>query len=153
MAVIAIMLLSFGILWTSCILIISCCANTIDHDTHDSVRWNTDYPRDADAWFLLIYMWASGPSRNFRGLLQSRWKHFPYIWQQWGRKGGKDMVIPGFSQKLWKYHLATKAPKGCSRERRKKNLWCCFGVLVFLHVFFKSPSRYWWGRTYVFLKL
>lgn len=42
---------------------------------------------------------------------------------------------------LWKYHLATKAPKSCGREKRKKNLCCCFGVLVFLHFFFLIPIQ------------
>lgn len=54
---------------------------------------------------------------------------------------------------FWKQHLATKDPKHCGREKRKKNLCWRLWVLVFLHVFFKCPSRYWWGRTYVFLTL
>lgn len=132
------MLLRFGIQWISCVLIISR-ANTVHHGTHDSVRWNTDYPRYSDVWFLLIYMWASVPSRNFRGLLQSWWKHFPYIWQQWGREGGKDMVIPApVTAQLWKYHLATKVLRQGKEEKEFMLLFWSFG---FPSCFFLNPIQ------------
>lgn len=76
--------------------------------------------------------------------------HLTAVRQKRRKRHGDTRLL---TVQLLKYHLTTKAPKCCGRIKRKKNLCCCFAVLVFLHVFFKSPSRYWWGRSYIFLKL
>lgn len=99
-------------------------------------------------------MWASVPTRNFRDLLQSWWKHFPYIWQQWGRKGGKDMVIPGFLQHSYENITWPLKPESAVAGKRGKRIYSAVLEFWFSFPFFlKSPSRYRWGRSHAFLKL
>lgn len=102
---------------------------------------DTDYPRYSDAWFLLIYMWASVSRRNYRGLLQSWWKHFPYIWQQWGRKGGKDIVIPGFSLHSCQSITWPQKPQSAVEGKRGKRTYAAILEFWFSFKCFLNPIQ------------
>lgn len=118
-----------------------------------------------------IYLWKKKEKRYWKlKLLNShikKKKEIPYIWQQRGRRGGRHGDSRLLTAKLWK--LASKAPSNTrecwdghtrilsQRAVAGKRRWIYVAALEFLFsftfFFFKSPSRYWSGRIYIFLTL